>query len=243
MGKELILTLSGKGGVGKSTISLATALALAKNGVKVGVMDADLENPCICQMTGCSPKDLVIGQKIQPFTWQGIQLMGLSFLSEKFQKEDMPVLIHEDKVGVTINQLLDTINWDTDILIVDMPPGSGSEVRAFIPKSVSGCIIVTSPQTVSEKAVARTIKMCHHYHLPIVGLVQNNLNNFGGRAGKALSDKYNIPLIARVPWDKEVARATEAQHPISTKHFEKIAEVIINAKTKGFPSTGPRRNK
>lgn len=224
---QLILVLSGKGGVGKSTLSLATALALAKNGAKVGVCDMDLENPCLAQMTGVSPKDLKLGRMISPFVWhEGLQLMGLSFLSSKFQGEDMPVLIAEDKKHLTINQLLDTVAWDVNYLIIDMPPGSGEEVRAFIPKAVSGCIIITSPQHVSEKAVARTVKMCQHYKLPIIGLVQNNLNNIGGDAGKVLSQKYGIPLIAKIPWDKEIARASEQQQPIDTKHFEKIAGAI-----------------
>jgi len=224
--KELILVLSGKGGVGKSTLALGTALALAKNGAKVGVLDADLENPCLAQMTGVSPNDLKLGRMISPFSWNNIQLMGLSFLSEKFQREDMPVLIAEDKKHLTIDQLLDTVSWDVDYLIVDMPPGSGEEVRAFLPKRVTGCIIITSPQQVSEKAVARTIKMCNHYKLPIIGLVQNNLNNIGGNAGKALSEKYHIPLIARIPWDKEIAQAAEQQKPADTKHFQRITEVM-----------------
>lgn len=228
MGKNMkvFLVLSGKGGVGKSTISLGTALALAKNGTKVGACDCDLENPCLQQMTGVSPKDLRIGKLIYPFTWNGVELMGLSFLSEKFQREDMPVLIAETKKKSTINQMLDIVAWEAEVLIVDMPPGSGEEVRAFLPKNVAGCIIVTSPQRVSEKAVARTIKMCLHYKLPILGIVQNNLNNIGGDAGKVLAQKYNIPFVTRIPWDKEIVRSSEDQVPVDTKYFTKIGEVI-----------------
>lgn len=235
MGKEMriILCLSGKGGVGKSTVALGTGLALAKNGRKVGVLDADLENPCQAEMTGIDPSELQITKYIQPFTWHGVQLMGLSFMSEKFKQEDMPVLIREKKKHLTINQMLDTVAWDVDILIIDMPPGSGEEVRAFIPKAVHGCIIVTSPQRISEKAVGRTIKMCQRYKFPILGLVQNNLNNVGGNAGKALAEKYGIPLLVRIPWDKSIAQATEKQEPIDNNHFSKIGEAI-DAKIKGL---------
>lgn len=234
MGKELVLVLSGKGGVGKSTIALGTALALAKNKAKVGVLDADLENPCLAEMTGVNPQYLKISKYILPFIWNDVQLMGLSFLSEKFKSEDMPVLIAENKKHLTIQQMLDTVAWDVDLLIVDMPPGSGEEVRAFIPKAVCGCVIITSPQRVSEKAVGRTIKMCYRYKMPIIGLVQNNLNNIGGSAGKALSQKYGIPLIAKIPWDKQIARATEQQQPFNTTHFDRIGEVI-SGKIKGLP--------
>ena len=226
MGPQLVLVLSGKGGVGKSTVALGTALALAQNGVKAGVLDVDLENPCIAEMTGADPKDLRLGSRIAPFQWNGIQLMGLSFLSDKFKDEDMPVLITEEKTKLTIDQMLDTVDWDVDYLIVDMPPGSGAEVRAFIPKEVAGCIIVTSPQRISEKAVARTVRMCRHYKLAIVGLAQNNLNRIGGAAGNALSEKYGIPVIARIPWDREIARKADQGEPIPARHFERIAEVL-----------------
>lgn len=228
MVKKLILCLSGKGGVGKSTIALGTALCMAQNGSRVGVCDVDLENPCLAQMTGVSPKDLKLGALISPFQWNGVELMGLSFLSDKFHNEDMPVLISEAKKHLTIDQMLNTVSWNVDTLICDMPPGSGEEARAFIPKQVYGCIIVTSPQRISEKAVARTIKMCHYYKLRILGLVQNNINNIGGDAGKILSQKYDVPLIVRIPWKKEITRSTEAQQPFSSKHFERIAEVIYD---------------
>jgi Mrp family chromosome partitioning ATPase len=234
MGKNVIMVLSGKGGVGKSTVALGTALALAKNGVKVGLLDVDLENPCLAQMVGADPKDLVIGKRIHPLLWYGVEMIGLSFLSEKFKLEDMPVLIAEERKHLTIDQLLNTVAWHAEVIIVDCPPGSGEEIRAFIPKAVAGCIIVTSPQRVSEKAVARTIKMCHHYGFSIIGLVQNNLNNIGGNAGKALSEKYDIPVIARIPWDREIARATEEQRPLDSNYFVRIAKAIFGEKEKTY---------
>lgn len=223
---KLILVLSGKGGVGKSTVALGTALALARDGTKVGVLDCDLENPCLAEMTRADPEQIRVGKLISPLLWNGVQLMGLSFLSRKFREEDMPVLIVEQRKHFTIDQMLDTVDWDTDILIVDMPPGSGEEVRAFIPKDVSGCIIVTSPQRVSERAVARTVRMCRHYKLPILGLVENDLNSIGGEAGKSLSKKYGTPLIATIPWDGEIPTRADRGEPIPTTHFEMIAEVI-----------------
>jgi len=242
MVERLILVLSGKGGVGKSTVALGAALALAKNNTRVGVLDADLENPCLAQMTGADPRELKVGKRISPFQWHGVQLMGLSFLSDRFKREDMPVLIAEGKKHLTIDQMLDTVDWDVDFLLVDMPPGSGEEVRAFISRTVSGCIIVTSPQRVSEKAVARTVKMCHRYRMPILGLVQNNLNNIGGDAGKALAERYGVSLIARIPWDREIARCADRGLPVNTKHFEKIAEVI-DAQAEGLHGSGAAGHK
>lgn len=226
---KTVLILSGKGGVGKSSIAQGLALTLAQNGTEAGLLCVDIENPSLGEMIGIKPKDVEIGAKILPVNWNGVEVMCISLLSDKFDMEDMPVLIDEQRKHLTIDQLLNAVEWTAKVLVIDMPPGQGEEVRAFIPKNVSGIIVVTSPQHLAEKAAARTIQMARHYKMPIIGIVQNNINNIGGDAGHNLSQKYDVPLIAKIPWDKAIPQATELHLPIDTKHFTKIAEVVTNA--------------
>ena len=223
---KLVLCLSGKGGVGKTTVALATALALSNIGQRAGYLSCDLENCCAAELTGLTNREIILERNLKPIPWNGIEVFGISLLLPP-EHRDIPILMMEDRETAWIDQLL-SLDWGCDYLVADLPPGSGPEVRAMIPHEISGAIIVTAPQSISEQAVARTIRMCQEeYGFPILGLVENNINNVEGAAAANLSRRYHLPIITSIPWSPDLVRAMEDKRPLPHECFAPIAHAII----------------
>ncbi|MGX6959926.1 MAG: Mrp/NBP35 family ATP-binding protein [Rickettsia endosymbiont of Pentastiridius leporinus] len=216
--KKIILIASGKGGVGKSTISALIAQQLAAENYRVGIVDADIYGPSIPQIFGVNDVPQTTDGRIIPVTAKDIQVMSIGF----FVKDYSAIIWRGPMTSKTIYQLLSSTKWDNlDYLIIDMPPGTGDIHLSMLENyHLDGVIIITTPQKMSEIDVIRSIDLYQKLNLPIIGIIENMshlvdqstgkiLNIFEGESGKYLSQKYNIPLIAQIPIMPQIANACD----------------------------------
>jgi ATP-binding protein involved in chromosome partitioning len=225
--RNVVAVASGKGGVGKSTVATNLAVALGQTGASVGLVDADIYGPNIPLMMGFREKPDLYGndqQKIVPLLAYGIKLMSIGFF---IGDDDNPVIWRGPMVHGAINQFLRDVDWgELDYLIVDLPPGTGDaplSLSQLVP--VAGVIIVTTPQDVALQDVVKGVAMFEKLSVPIVGVIENmsyfvcphcneTTEVFGHGGGERVSERYNIPLLGRVPLDVRVRRAGDEGHPI-----------------------------
>jgi len=225
---HIISIVSGKGGVGKTTTSIGVALALIAQDKKVAILDLDLENPSLGTTCSLSRADLKFsGNYIIPPEWNGIKIMSLSLLPLS-NFSDTPTMINEERKHQIIMEMFRGVNWeDTEILIVDMCPGSGEEVRGLLQIDPAGMIVITTPQSISEAAVRRVILMAYEYSIPIIGIVENNLNRSTGEAGQRLAKAYDLPLLAQLKWSRNIVERMEANEALDPGPFKPIADKIV----------------
>ncbi|MFI5246359.1 MAG: P-loop NTPase, partial [Gemmatimonadales bacterium] len=201
---KVIAVSSGKGGVGKSTVTVNLAVALAKLGKRVGLMDADIYGPNIPRMMGVNAPPPVVDEKIQPLEAFGVKLISLGFLIER----DQPAIWRGPIVMKIITQFLADVDWgELDYLLVDMPPGTGDAQLSLVQATkVSGAIIVTTPQEVAVGDALRGAKMFERVGVPVIGIVENMsyfespetgkpIAIFGTGGGKRLADELGVPLL------------------------------------------------
>lgn len=225
----LVPVMSGKGGVGKTTVCMGVGLALVKQGIPTAILDLDLENPSLGTACGLTRKDLTFrGEHIIPPTWQGLRIMSLSLmLLPDFIYT--PTLVVEERKHELITQLAKEVDWgDSEVILVDMPPGSGEEVRGLLQFPIAGTVLVTAPQSLSEAAVRRLVLMAEEYSLPILGIVENNINRAPGEAGQRISEDYKILYLGKIGWNKEIVESMEAHQPFTHQTFTTIAQAISN---------------
>jgi len=189
--KKVIAVMSGKGGVGKSTVTSLLAVSLMQQGYKVGIMDADLTGPSIPKMFGKNEEHaLGDGKGIEPVkTDMGIKLMSINFLLED---KEAPVIWRGPAVTGTVKQFFTEVNWgNLDYLLVDLPPGTG-DVPLTMMQSIplDGIVIVTSPQDLVNHVVIKSINMAHKLHVPVKGLIE-----------KEVAERTNIDFITEMPID------------------------------------------
>ena len=235
----LIPVMSGKGGVGKTTVCIGLATALKAKGVAVGILDLDLENPSLGTACGMDRDNLQFkGEYIIPPLWNDIPIMSLSLLPLSDFK-DTPTLADEERKHEIIYQLASEVDWgDSEILLMDMPPGSGEEVRGILQFSINGTVLVTAPQQLSETAVRRVIMMSHEYEIPIIGILENNINQASGEAGVRLSEEYNLKYLGKVGWTKTIGEAMEAHEAFNHKTFDRLAQIIEDRLSEHKGETG-----
>jgi len=214
-----ILVLSGKGGVGKSTVAVNLAVALGMKGKKVGLLDIDLHGPSIPTMLGLE------GRKVCRFNglWKPIDLSGLKVMSLGFltQDPDKPLIWRGPIKAGMIEQLLMDVNWgDLDYLIVDCPPGTGDEPLSIcqLIDKCDGAVVVTTPQKVAAVDVRKSINFCKQLELPVLGVVENmsgfvcpkcgevtSILRSGG--GQRMATDMNVPFLGSIPMDPRIAEA------------------------------------
>ncbi len=222
LGRILAIS-SGKGGVGKSTVSVNLAVALAKKGFRVGLMDADVYGPNVPMMMGVNSPPPVVGDRIQPLTAHGVKLMSLGFLIEREQ----PAIWRGPIVMKIVTQFLRDVNWGTlDYLLVDMPPGTGDAQLSLVQAThVHGAVIVTTPQPVSTGDALRGAKMFERVNVPVLGIVENMsyllcahcgkpTPLFGSGGGRALADELHVPLLGEIPLEAGVREGGDRGSPI-----------------------------
>ena len=222
LGRILAIS-SGKGGVGKSTVAVNLALALAKQGARVGIMDADIYGPNLPQMLGVNEAPPVRDNMIQPLLAFGVKVMSIGFLIER----DQPAIWRGPIIMKVITQFLRDVAWgELDYLLVDMPPGTGDAQLSLVQAThVHGAIVVTTPQLVSVGDALRGVRMFERTGVPVLGIVENMsyLENpetgkpiavFGSGGGEKLAAEVDVPLLAQIPLDPRVVEGGDTGRPI-----------------------------
>ena len=220
---KVIAVSSGKGGVGKSTVTVNVAVACAKMGKRVGILDADIYGPNIPRMMGVNAPPPVEDEKIMPLEAHGVKLISLGFLIER----DQPAIWRGPIVMKIITQFLRDVNWgQLDYLFVDMPPGTGDAQLSLVQATqVNGAVIVTTPQDVAVGDALRGAKMFERVGVPVMGVVENMsyfespetgkpLAIFGTGGGKRLADELGVPLLGEIPLYPPVLVGGDSGTPI-----------------------------
>ncbi len=222
--RRVIAVASGKGGVGKSTVSVNLALALVETGQAVGLLDADVYGPNVPQMMGVSgslEKDP--SGRIQPILKHGIRVVSVGFVAGPSDA----VIYRGPLVGKMVKGFLGNVAWgELDSLVVDLPPGTG-DASLTLAQSVqlTGAVIVTTPQQVALSDVRKSITMFERLRVPVLGIVENmsyyanpgmgdRTYVFGRGGGKALSEERGLPLLGEIPLSPAVCAAGDAGEPI-----------------------------
>jgi ATP-binding protein involved in chromosome partitioning len=213
--RSIIAVSSGKGGVGKSTVSTNLAIALAQSGARVGLLDADILGPNIPMMIGLGfgkPR-ITEDQKLVPFEAYGIQVMSMGFLIEPGR----PLVWRGPMLHGAIRQFFNDVAWDqVDYLIVDLPPGTG-DAQLSLAQSVplTGAVIVTQPQDVAVDDATKGLAMFEELDVTILGVVENMSGEFFGEGGgEKLAAARNVPFLGRVPMDAQVRIGGDNGRPI-----------------------------
>jgi len=222
--KNIIAVSSGKGGVGKSTVSVNLALALRHEGASVGICDADIYGPSQQIMLGVAGEQPVStdGKSFEPLEAHGLQMMSIGCIVDTTQ----PMAWRGPMVTQALNQLLFQTNWrDLDYLIIDMPPGTGDIQLTLGQKvPVSGAVIVTTPQDIALADAVRGLKMFEKVGIPVLGLIENmstficpscgeDTPLFGAGGGVAAAAEYNMPLLGQLPLDLRIRQETDQGSP------------------------------
>jgi ATP-binding protein involved in chromosome partitioning len=220
--RNAIAVASGKGGVGKSTVAVNIAVALAQSGARVGLLDADIYGPNVPTMMGVDhmppPKD----KKLIPAETYGVKMMSIGFLV----KPGQPLIWRGPMLHSAIRQFLTDVAWEElDYLIIDLPPGTG-DAQLSLAQSIplSGGVIVTMPQQVSLEDASRAMAMFKELNVPILGVVENmsylelkdgtRMEVFGNGGGKELAELAGVPLIGTIPLDPAVRAGGDEGRPV-----------------------------
>jgi ATP-binding protein involved in chromosome partitioning len=236
--KNVIAVGAGKGGVGKTTVSVNLAVALARSGSRVALLDGDMYGPNVPIMLGLRTQLGTNGQKIEPATKYGLQVVSMGFLTG----DDAPVIWRGPMLHGAIQQFFRDVAWDNvDYLIVDMPPGTG-DVALSLSQTVpvAGAVLVTTPQLVSLSDTRRAVQMYRKLNIPTIGLVENmshfvcpscghESDVFGKGGGEALSGEMSIPFLGRVPLYEPVRVGGDTGVPIVMSEPESAAARALTA--------------
>ncbi|HEX2906403.1 MAG TPA: Mrp/NBP35 family ATP-binding protein [Phototrophicaceae bacterium] len=212
--RSIIAVASGKGGVGKSTVSTNLAVALAEAGARVGLIDGDILNPNVPQMTGLGhgrPK--VENGLMIPLEAYGVKVMSTGFLTDPSK----PLILRGPMLHGAIRQLFTDVNWgQLDYMIVDLPPGTGDAPLSLAQSfPLTGAVIVTQPQEVAVSDALRSIAMFETLNVPIIGIVENMTGDFFGEGGgEQLAQTRNVPFLGRIPLNAEVRKGGDYGRPI-----------------------------
>jgi ATP-binding protein involved in chromosome partitioning len=211
--KNVIAIASGKGGVGKSTVTANLAVALAKAGAKVGLMDADIYGPSIPLMFGITDKPMMEGDTVIPVERHGVRVISMGF----FIPEDQPVVWRGPMVHGALTQFLTQVKWgDLDYLLIDMPPGTGDAQLTISQNApLSGAVIVTTPQQVSLIDARKGLKMFQSVQVPVLGVVENMSGFvFGRGGGQKLAEENGVPFLGSIPIDPRVVESGDSGTPV-----------------------------
>lgn len=228
---HVIAVSSGKGGVGKSMVAASLAAAWAKEGKRVGLLDADIYGPNIPTMFGVTQRPAVSGEKgqemITPIQAHGVLLMSLGFLLEKEQ----PAIMRGPLISGILKQFLEQVAWgELDTLVVDMPPGTGDAQLSLVQTiDLDGAVMVTTPQAVSTGDVRRGVKMFERVNTRVLGIVENmsgftcpscdeEHELFGRGGGQALAEELSVPFLGSVPLDPRVRVSGDQGTPAVLAH-------------------------
>ena len=242
---HVVAILSGKGGVGKSTVAVNLALALAEKGFKVGLMDADVYGPSIPTMMGVKQQPRITEKKkLIPINQHDISLMSIGFMVE----DEQAMIWRGPMLHSAMRQFLGDVIWgQLDYLFIDMPPGTG-DVQLSLSQiaSLRGAIVVTTPQDVALADVRRSIAMCNRMETPLLGIVENmsyyvndsgeKIDIFGKGGGEKISHQLGTSLLGQIPIDPQICQCGDLGTPIIIGYpdspqslvFQQIANGLIH---------------
>ncbi len=240
--KHKIAVFSGKGGVGKSLVTVNLAAALAARGIKVGVLDADLHGPTVPKMLGLKGERLHATEQgtINPVEGiKGIEVVSMDFL---LSAQSEPVIWRGPLKISALRQFLADVEWGAlDYLLVDLPPGTGDESLSMLQllPDITGAVIVTIPSEVSGDVVEKSVTFARQMKAPIIGLIENmgyltcpkcgeKIHLYGEGAGERISKDMGVPLLGSIPLDPEVSRDSDRGTPFVLDHPESEAAREFN---------------
>lgn len=247
--QNVILVLSGKGGVGKSTVSVNLAYALSTHGYQVGLLDLDMHGPDIAKMLGIENHTLTTnGTLIEPIHFSGtLSAVSLALL---LPRKDTPVIWRGPMKLAAIRQFLEEVNWGSlDFLVVDLPPGTGDEALAIaqLAPNVRGAVIVTTPQDVATLDSRKAVRFIEQMEIPVLGVIENmsgmtcphcghEIDLFGNGGGKKAAEEMNVPFLGSIPLDPEMRKAGDEgkpflirseEHNTTRENVDKVMEALV----------------
>jgi ATP-binding protein involved in chromosome partitioning len=239
--KHKIMVLSGKGGVGKSTVAVNIAIALGLEGKKVGLLDADFHGPSIPTLLRLTGKTLKAGENgIEPIEFvENVKVISVGFF---IPEQDQAVIWRGPMKISVIKQLLTEVNWgELDYLIIDFPPGTGDEplsVAQLIPEA-DGAIIVTTPQDLSLVDVRKSINFCKQLNLPVLGVIENMsglvcphcqevIDVFKTGGGEKMANETGVPFLGRIPIEPLIVESSDNGKPFIFHHGQTKAAEAFN---------------
>ncbi|MES1261026.1 MAG: Mrp/NBP35 family ATP-binding protein [Acidobacteriota bacterium] len=246
--KNLIAVGSGKGGVGKTTVSVNLAIALAKLGHKVGLMDADVYGPNVPLMMGTNQTPSAVGERIQPLEQYGVKLMSMGFLNPG----DKPLVWRGPMLHSVIQQFLRGVDWgELDYLVIDLPPGTGDVQLSLVQSApITGAVIVTTPSDVSLEDARKAVHMFEQVRVPLLGIVENmsylqcphcneRIDVFSTGGGRRTATEMGVRFLGALPLDPQVRIGGDTGRPIATYgpddarakvYYELATLVLMNAR-------------
>lgn len=251
--KHVILVLSGKGGVGKSTVATNLAMSLANKGYKTGIADIDIHGPNIPKMLGIEDEKLTSmdGKKIDPVMVMGnLGVVSMAFL---LPDTSSPVIWRGAMKNTAIKQFLEDVNWGTlDFLVVDLPPGTGDEALSVVQMApnISGAVIVTTPQDVAVLDSSKSVKFIEKLDVKVLGIIENmsglicphcgeKVDLFGSGGGEKAAKELNVPYLGAIPLDPDMRKAGDEgkpfivrrdgteQNKVTWQHVDDVMENIL----------------
>jgi ATP-binding protein involved in chromosome partitioning len=255
--ENLIAIGSGKGGVGKTTVSVNLAIAMAKLGYRIGLMDADVYGPNVPLMFGLRAAPRAVAERIQPLEKYGLKLMSMGFLNPG----DKPLVWRGPMLHSVIQQFLRGVDWgELDYLIIDLPPGTGDVQLSLIQTApLTGAVVVTTPSDVSLEDARKAVHMFEQVRVPILGMVENmsylmcphcneRIDVFSHGGGRRTAENMHIHFLGEVPLDPDVRIGGDSGKPVATRDasdphatvfVEMAKNLVVRASQEKAASQGP----
>jgi ATP-binding protein involved in chromosome partitioning len=255
--QNLIAVGSGKGGVGKTTVAVNLAVALAALGHRAGLMDADVYGPNVPLMMGINKTPMAYGERIQPLEQFGVKLMSMGFLSPG----DKPLVWRGPMLHSVIQQFLRGVDWgDLEYLVIDLPPGTGDvQLTLMQTAPVTGAVVVTTPSDVSLEDARKAVHMFHQVKVPILGIVENmsylvcphcsqRVDVFSTGGGERTANEMKVNFLGALPLDPAVRVGGDTGKPVALCHgndplgslFRELALRTIERIREAGPPAGPK---
>jgi ATP-binding protein involved in chromosome partitioning len=245
---RVFIVLSGKGGVGKSTVAVNLALSLSLRGMRTGILDVDIHGPSIPKLLGLSGKKVgVANDELVPLeVYNNVKVVSMGLFGSG---NELPIIWRGPMKTKVIRELLEGVAWgDLDCLVVDCPPGTGDEPLSIaqLLASKGTAVIVTTPQQMATIDVEKCITFCRQLNLPIAGIIENmsgfvcpdcgkTVDIFSSGGGMKLSEKFGVPFLGKIPLEPDIVKSGEEEKPYvyaypkssTALKFDEIVEKIV----------------
>src|SRR5580700_2510441 len=234
--RNIVAVGSGKGGVGKTTVSVNLALALTKLGRRVGLLDADVYGPNVPLMMGMSHPPRSSGDRIQPIENYGVKMMSMGFINPG----DKPLVWRGPMLHSAMQQFLRNVDWgELDYLIIDLPPGTGDVALSLAQSTpITGAVVVTTPSGVSLEDARKAVNMFYQVRIPMLGLIENmsyliapgsgeRIDVFGEGGGKRTAEQMGVAFLGEIALDPEVRAAGDRGDPVTLRPGDSHAAPFV----------------